>query len=163
KLAKRVAREIAEIGHHLSLAKGMVGHGRWLQWLESEFGWTDQTARNFIHVHELVEARTPEFKKFLDLDLPVSTLYLIAAPGTPDAARNEIIDRATAGEPITREIAQEVIANTKGAASAVNAKPLPDIVDGCTAAVRRRIADTVVEIRNHQKDPEKKIGRLVSA
>ena len=32
----------------------------------------------------------------------------------------------------------------------VNPKPLPDIVDGCVAAVRRRIEDTVLELNRHR-------------
>jgi hypothetical protein len=40
-------------------------------------------------------------KKFLDFDLPISGLYLLAAPSTPELAREVILDRAEEGEKIT--------------------------------------------------------------
>jgi hypothetical protein len=42
--------------------------------------------------HELAES-----KKFLDLGLPISGLYLLAAPSTPNEARDEIIIQRAAG------------------------------------------------------------------
>jgi hypothetical protein len=43
---------------------------------------------------------TDKSKEFLDLGLPVSALYLLAAPSTSEDARAEIIARAEAGEAI---------------------------------------------------------------
>jgi len=31
--------------------KAIAGHGNWYSWLEREFGWTDDTALNFMRVH----------------------------------------------------------------------------------------------------------------
>jgi hypothetical protein len=46
----------------------------------------------------------------------------------------------------------------------LNPKPLPDIVDGCVAAVLRRVEDTITEIQNHHKNKSRKeIGRLFAA
>jgi hypothetical protein len=68
----------------LVLADDMkLPHGRWLPWLKDEFGWQDQTARNFMQVFELAA----ESRNFRDLSIPVSGLYLLAAPSTPEAAR----------------------------------------------------------------------------
>src|SRR5437660_575869 len=39
-LRKRVAEGLIEIGRRLIEAKALAGHGRWLPWLEREFGWT---------------------------------------------------------------------------------------------------------------------------
>jgi hypothetical protein len=89
RLGRRVVSDVIEIGGRLSECKRLVGHGNWLPWLDREFGWTEQTALNFIRARELSKS-----KNFLDLDLPVSALYLLAAPSTPDEARDEIINRA---------------------------------------------------------------------
>jgi Protein of unknown function (DUF3102) len=51
-LGKRAIADIIEIGRHLTEAKALAGHGNWLPWLKVEFGWTDQSARNFMQVHE---------------------------------------------------------------------------------------------------------------
>lgn len=95
-LGKRVVGDIIEIGRRLSDAKRRVGHGGWLPWLEREFGWVEQTALNFMRCHDLAKS-----KKFGDLNLPVSGLYLLAAPTTPDEARDSIIERARDGEALT--------------------------------------------------------------
>src|SRR5258708_1878960 len=53
-LGKRVVGDIVEIGRRLSESKKVCGHGRWLPWLDREFGWSEQTARNYMALHELV-------------------------------------------------------------------------------------------------------------
>jgi hypothetical protein len=46
----------------------------------------------------------------------------------------------------------------------INAKPLPDIVDGCVATVRRRIEDTVLELnRPRAKKCRPELERLFAA
>jgi hypothetical protein len=100
----RVISDVIEIGRHLTEAKKLCGHGEWLPWLEREFGWTDQTARNFMRVFDLSNS-----KRVLDLDLPLSSLYLLAAPSTPDEAKTEIIERAEKGEELHHTDVKEII------------------------------------------------------
>jgi hypothetical protein len=102
--AKRTAEGIVLIGQWLTEAKSRLKHGLWSPWLETEFGWSDQTARNFIHVHENVKIKT-----VLNLHLDVSALYLVAAPKTPESVRQEILRRAEAGEPMTKAKAVKVL------------------------------------------------------
>src|SRR5262249_172303 len=86
----------------------ICGHGNWLPWLNREFGWTDDTALNFMRVYELSKSRN-----FRDLSLPLSALYLLAAPSTPQEARDEIIERAQAGETIPVAEAKGIIQQAK--------------------------------------------------
>jgi hypothetical protein len=95
-LGKQTLANVIEIGRRLTECKRIVGHGNWLPWLDREFGWTDKTAENFINVYKL----SGKFENFSNLDLPLSGLYLLAAPSTPEAARAEIIERAEKGEKI---------------------------------------------------------------
>ena len=46
---------------------------------------------------------------------PVSSLYLLAAPSTPEVVRNEIIARAESGEKITHKEVQKTIAKAHSA------------------------------------------------
>ncbi|UGY28178.1 DUF3102 domain-containing protein [Bradyrhizobium septentrionale] len=95
-LGKRMIGDIIEIGRLLTEAKQIVGHGNWLPWIEREFGWSRQTANNFINVFKFEEfGKVPNFG---NLSLPVSGLYMLAAPGTPDEAREALIARAEGGE-----------------------------------------------------------------
>jgi hypothetical protein len=107
-LGKRVIADIIEIGRRLAEAKVLAGHGNWIPWLDREFAWTEQTALNFIRVYELAES-----KNFFDLSLPVSGLYLLAAPSTPAEAREEINERAAAGEKVTTAQVKGTIAKAK--------------------------------------------------
>jgi len=97
-LGKRVVGDVIEIGRRLTLCRDLLKEDRnWRPWLETEFRWSHQTAGRFIQVHELSQKRSN-----LDhLELPVSGLYLLAAPSTPDEARDAIIDRAQNGEALT--------------------------------------------------------------
>jgi hypothetical protein len=109
RLSKQVYSDVVEIGDRLTRCKKIVGHGNWLSWLDREFQWTDRTARNFMRVFEESKSET-----FSDLNLPVSALYLLAAPSTPDAARAEIVKLAEAGAAVSVETVKDVIATKKG-------------------------------------------------
>ena len=50
---------------------------------------------------------------FADLAIDVSALYLIAAPSTPEPVRQEVVNRAKSGEPMTRAKALEVLEEYK--------------------------------------------------
>jgi hypothetical protein len=114
-----------EIGRRLAECRKIIQESgdKWLAWLDAEFSWTEQTALNYIRVHELVQK--PKSKKFLDLNLPISGLYLLAAPSTPDAVREEIIERAESGEVITfPEIKQAVRKARKNKVTEKSAEPI---------------------------------------
>src|SRR5262245_53657874 len=108
-LGKQTVANIIEIGRRLTEVKQLVGHGNWLPWLEREFGWTDKTAENFINIYKL----GGKFENFSNLDLPLSGLYLLAAPSTPDEARNKVIKRAEAGEPVGVSDIKETVEKAK--------------------------------------------------
>jgi hypothetical protein len=110
-LTKRTCEDIIAIGRHLTEAREFVGHGAWLDWLEVEFGWSDQTARRFIHVYEL--SRDSKFNTLVELDLPLGVLYQIAAPKA-EAVRTEIAERLESGEQPSATMVTEVIAKAKG-------------------------------------------------
>lgn len=95
KLGKRVVSDVIEIGKILGEAKRIAGHGNFGPWLKREFDWTEMTATRFMNVYEMSKSNN-----LLDLDLPVSSLYLLAAPSTPQEARDIIIARAEGGEQI---------------------------------------------------------------
>lgn len=106
-LMRRTAEGIIEIGQRLIEVKDALGHGRFGQWLEFEFDWSDQTALNFMNVA----------RRFSDipngLEFAPRALYLLAAPSTPDPARQEALVRAEAGERITYSTAQEIVKEHK--------------------------------------------------
>src|SRR4051794_28084474 len=61
--------DIIEIGRDLIAMKRRLGHGRFLPWIASEFGMSDQSARNFMNVAEAFGGKSKTV-----LDLPQSAL-----------------------------------------------------------------------------------------
>jgi len=118
RLGKQTVENVIEIGRHLTEAKAEIKKlGRsWGDWLEAEFQWSDQQARRFMHIFE----RKSELNKLLNADLPVSALYLLAAPSTPKEARDEIAERAEAGETILVAEAKRVVEDAKRERGEVN-------------------------------------------
>jgi Protein of unknown function (DUF3102) len=120
-LAKRTVENTVEIGRLLSEAKDRAGHGNWLPWLEREFGWKERSARNFIQVYEASQSAN-----FADLSLPVSAIYLLTAPSTPESVRKEIIERAEAGEKLSFAEVKETINEAK---AEDEPEPEPEVED----------------------------------
>ncbi len=118
KLGKRAIRDVIEIGRRLVDAKRIAGHGNWLPWLEREFGWSDSTALRFMQVHELAKSVT-----VTDLDIPIRGLYLLAAPSTPDEARDEVIARARSGEALSVDDIRSNVDEVKAATDKEPASP----------------------------------------
>ena len=103
-LGKRVVHDVIEIGRRLTDAKARCGHGNWLPWLEREFGWSDSTALRYMQAHQFATD-----KSVTVTDLSLKSLYLLAAPSTPEAARDEVIERSEAGEHLTPAQIKETI------------------------------------------------------
>ena len=103
-LMKRTIESIFEIGQRLITVKERLGHGRFGSWLETEFEWSQDTASNFINVAKKF-GNLPNVSEF---DMAASALYLLAAPSTPEAARDEAFARAKAGESITKKTAKDI-------------------------------------------------------
>ncbi len=108
-LARNVIANVVEIGRRLTEVNNRIEHGQWLMFLDREFGWSDQTARNFMHVFDLSNS-----KRVLDLDLPLRSLYLLAAPSTPSEVRDNIIEDAQRGEkPTHAEVVKRVRSSSR--------------------------------------------------
>lgn len=96
-LERRTGEAIVEIGRGLIDTKQRLGHGQYRVWLESEFGWSHDTARNFIDVAERFGDMT-KISSFAP-----SALYALASGNVPDSIREGFIERAVAGRPsVTR-------------------------------------------------------------
>jgi N6-adenosine-specific RNA methylase IME4 len=106
RLGKAVVADLVEIGRLLTECKARLSHGAWLPWLDREFNWSDQTARNFMNLY----AMAAKSKTVLNLDLPLRDLYRLAAPSTPEDARAEVIDRVAGGERLGRDEIKSIIA-----------------------------------------------------
>jgi hypothetical protein len=107
-LGKQTITSVISIGEHLIECKKIVGHGGFGDFLKREFLWKESTALRFMRVSSLAG----ESAKLTNLNVPASSLYLLAAPNTPLEVRKEIIARAEKGEKIKHDT---VVAAVKAA------------------------------------------------
>jgi DUF3102 family protein len=119
-LMKRAASDIIEIGQKLIEVKARLPHGAWLPWLRSEFAWSDDTARNHMNVARAF----PQIPNGSEFD--ARALYLLAAPSTPQSARDEAIELVGAGQPITHQAARVIVAEHKPVPAPIKVAPITD-------------------------------------
>ena len=67
-------------------------------------------------------------ENFSELKLSVSSLYLLAAPSTPDPVRDEIVTRAKGGEKLKHKTVKEAVAKARPADQEVELRG-QDLVD----------------------------------
>ena len=108
KLIKKTTEDIINIGTYLTEVKEKLGHGNYLNWLYSEFKWSNATASRFMNV-------AAKFKSISlqDLDILPTALYELAAPSAPEEATFEAIERAKRGETITAQKVKDIKAKYK--------------------------------------------------
>jgi hypothetical protein len=90
---RRAAEDIFVIGAALNGVKAKLEHGQFGEWLAVEFGLSRRMAQHFMNVATRLQAKSEKFSH-----LPPSTLYLLAAPTTPDAAIRVVEERLDAGD-----------------------------------------------------------------
>jgi len=136
-LGRRVTGDVIEIGGRLAECRHILKEdGSWRAWLERELKLSPQTAGRFIQIHEL----SRQHSNLEHLDLPVSALYLLAAPSTPEAAKADIFKRVEAGESIGVAEVKSAI-DTKGRkqrrarTAAALSEPKPQFEAECCASI----------------------------
>lgn len=154
-LGKRVIGDIIEIGNRLIAVKQCLDHGKWLPWLEREFGWSERTARNYIAVAQLFVGKSATVT---DLQIDVGALYLLAGPSVPEVVREKAVELAEQGECITKALADLSERQAAEIAKAVGEATLrlandkaalqEEIADHCRHRPRRR---AVTECENPQR------------
>jgi hypothetical protein len=107
-LLKRTAEDIFIIGGELRAVKEMLPHGRYTEWLGVEFGLSERMAQHFVNVRERLGPKSEKFSV-----LPPSTLYLLAAPSTPDEAIAVVEERIDAGDRLSVVHVQRTIDEQK--------------------------------------------------
>lgn len=86
---KRTAEEVIAIGQDLLAVKERLAHGQFMAWVDTEFGMNHQAAMRFMQVARRFGGHNQQF-----VDFPVSVLYELAAPSTPD----DVIEQVTSGQ-----------------------------------------------------------------
>lgn len=110
-LIRQTAQDIFYVGQKLAEVKQQLKHGEFRNWLNTEFNWSVSSATKFMQVSE-------QFKNvnFTHLNFATSALYVLAAPSTPEHARQQALQLASKGENITYSLAKLIIKHHKESA-----------------------------------------------
>jgi hypothetical protein len=89
---QRNVAEVIRLGKDFLRVKKALGHGKFTAWVAAEFPGHQRTVERCI--------LTAKFEGKIDTvsNLPLSTVYLLAAPSTPKALREEALTRSENGE-----------------------------------------------------------------
>jgi hypothetical protein len=90
---KSTMEAICDIGVQLCGAKRMLGHGQFVQWLESECGFSPRSAQNYMRASEFAADKYATVAL-----LPPAALYRLSAKNTPPEVVSEVLARAANGE-----------------------------------------------------------------
>ena len=115
--AKRIARDVWEIGKSLIEVKANLKHGQYEVWLKAEFGWSEDTALNFVNVAK----RFPVLPE--GVEIAPTALYLLSAKKVSDLVRLKAMELAEQGEKITTERAKTLIEEHSGLIYSEKQKP----------------------------------------
>lgn len=108
-LAKRVTQDTIEIGGKLAEVKDQLGgNGKFAAWVQSELGWSERTAYNFIAVHQTFGKSDIEVG-----NIAASALYLLSAASTPPAALETVKQIAKDGGKVTHTVAKAIVKDAK--------------------------------------------------
>lgn len=96
-----------EMGQRLLEVKALLPHGQFSDWCDTEFNMSQRTVQRMMAVADAFRDDEKRHSVSLFSD---SALYLLAAPSTPEAAREEVIAEAqTSGSSPTKARVQEII------------------------------------------------------
>jgi hypothetical protein len=102
-LSRRATEDIVRIGNELLAVKAALPRGRWGEWLEVEFGWSQDSAERFMRV-ALTYGANPQIAEYAP-----SALYLLTQASVPEDARREAAEQVSSGGRITHAAAKAIV------------------------------------------------------
>ena len=98
---------IVDIGRELIAVKERLDHGKFLDWIESEFAWSRRTAVNMMQAASEFGAKWE-----MIAHLPATAIYRLAAPSTPPEVREAVL-KMTPDRPVSVRGVEAAIEATK--------------------------------------------------
>ena len=103
-----IGKQLSEVRSALS-QKGGAHKGEWLRWLKREVGFSEHTARRHINVFEVFGSNATRVSHW---NIPLRSLYELAAPTTPEPARLQVLKDIEEGKKLPyREITAIIAAH----------------------------------------------------
>ena len=168
-LGKRTVADLLEIGRLLDEVKHSgLGRAGFLQWIDHEFGWSEDTAERYIALQKLRR----QLPQVADVSLPVSALYLLASPSTPLETAKDVVAKGLDGEQMSVAEIKATVTEAKGkrrlrfpSYKPEQAKALPQVTqEGVTSKEidRRALVDlahkhraAIIDLMRRMTQPER--------
>ena len=134
---QRMQESTVAIGERLIAVKRLLEHGQFGDWCVTEFGMSTRTAQNLMNIARTFDGKSAEISLLSD-----SSLALLAAPSTPEPARQQAIDEAQqTGKSPSVQRTKEIIAEHRPSAisnqqSPISNSPTPATPKQFAAAVK---------------------------
>jgi hypothetical protein len=162
-LGRKQIDAMIEIGRKLAKAQEELEHGQFIPWITAEFDMSHRTALNYIHLAKLA-ADKPEIIS----DLPPTAGYLIAAPGTPSAARQAVADRIRAGEALKVDDVKKIVRAAKeeivqAKRAELNERRKAKLNPESGKAAKRRLKDAEREEAQREREARERAERCQRA
>jgi hypothetical protein len=106
RLGKQTIANILEIGRLLTEVKARLTHGQFCRWL-AEFHSSERQAQRLMSAH-LVFGKTDTMSDLASF-LEPTAIYQLAAPSTPEPARQEVLAKVEAGEHVTPKAVKAIV------------------------------------------------------
>ena len=110
---RNTARTAWEIGQNLVEVRERLNYGYFVSWLRAEFEWSERTGYNYINIFESFGSFANVAK--LETAASASALYLLAAPSTPQDARQEALKLVGGGKILSYKEAKTIVTRHKDA------------------------------------------------
>lgn len=111
--AKRIQGYYMAIGQKLAEVKEALDHGQFCAWVKAEFPWmTVRTAQRYMSAWTAFGDKSDTVSY-----LPPATVFDLAAPSTPLAVREQVVERLEAGERVGPAAVKGMIAEAKSRAA----------------------------------------------
>lgn len=156
---RKMTASVMGVGDALIRAKGLLAHGQFEEWCRVEFGMSERTAQNMMNVARTFAGKSAKISLLSD-----STLYLLAAPSTPEPVREAVIQQAesTGRSPSVAEVRKSIELTRASAGEGEKGLP-PELereflrryfdLDGLIpVSDPRRSMELRIERRNHVAD-----------
>ena len=101
--SRLVLKNAVAIGEVLVDVKSRVPPGRYTEFVTYRLGWTERAAQRFVSVYEMfsklpvtqsLDGKTDNLSGLDDLHIPISAVYLVAQPSTPEEVRAQVLEMA---------------------------------------------------------------------
>jgi hypothetical protein len=135
KAGRQAQQSLIDIGQKLIAVKDVLEHGQFEDWCNTEFQMSSRTVQNMMNVARAFDGKSEIISLLSD-----TALYALAAPSTPEAARDQVIAEAqAAGAPPKVERVKAVIAAHKPQPSFADVSRIERVV---CAVIEERWPDT---------------------